>query len=62
MVNQTHDIRSRECFGSRFIRVMLRFLFDARYEAKNRKLVQFTFVHATKADKKQKLKLRISDT
>jgi len=39
--------------------------FDASYKAKytmtNLKLVQFTFSHAIKADKKWKLKLKISN-
>jgi len=42
-----------------------KFLFAASYEAKytinNRWLVQFTFSHDTEADKKRKLKLKISN-
>jgi len=54
-------------FGTYFIRIncVEKFHFDASYKTKcpisNRKLVQFTFSHAIKADKKRKLKLKISN-
>jgi len=42
-------------------RYVEKFLFNARIEAKNRKLVQFTYSRVIKADKKQKLKLKTSN-
>ena len=51
-----HNPASASVYDS-FAYVVDKFLFDKSYKATNQKLVQFTFSHAIKADKKQKQKI-----